>query len=60
MSERKIVLVTDLSDIYRKAYGENWIYVLAGHLFANTPQEKIDELADQAHRLISWKETHDV
>ena len=50
--EKEITLVTELTELYRQAYGEYAIHQLVGELFANVPQEVINRLADQARKEI--------
>lgn len=50
--EKEITWVTDLTDLYRQAYGEYAVNRLVGELFANVSQEVINRLADQARKEI--------
>jgi hypothetical protein len=46
--EKEITWVTDLTDLYRLAYGEYAVSKLVGELFAHVPQDVINRLASEA------------
>ena len=53
--EKEITWVTDLTDLYREAYGEYGINLLVGKLFANAEQDTINRMAQQAREEIELK-----